>query len=140
MGETSIFALDPQVLTKKLNYRDNSSKTSYFLGQNFTDFGSMDWARFIPYERRNETLVMLDDHTSWLTRVKQMLKHGFIHAWFDDNTNFKGAIAGEYTLNQVCAELPKSVKKIIYKENGYNAFSWQTISIKDHVNNFNFLN
>merc|ERR1712032_1732828 len=98
-------------------YRDESGHTHYYMDENFTDFGKLDWTNLIPVEDRAATLVMLDDHQSCLRRVREALAHGFTHVWFDDNNNFRGA--DFYTLNQLCAPLPDGVQSVLYKDDAY---------------------
>lgn len=109
--EAQIYSLDPVDVRQ---YFDANNKTQYFVGDKFQDLADMDWDSLIPKIDRADTLVMLDDHMSSVRRSKELLKSGFVHAWYDDNynTQYPGP-ADCYSFNTVCTPAKSKTVKFM---------------------------
>jgi len=103
---TKIYSVDP-VPWEFVTWKD-AGNTTYFIGRNFTDFANMSWSKYIPEADKKNTLVMLDDHMSAIKRVKNMLDHGFVHAWYDDNYHYGEPGQDCYSFNTICSPLAES--------------------------------
>merc|ERR1712238_545015 len=90
---------------------------------------------------------MFDDHVDHVARLRQMKSFGFLHAWFDDNSYWDGKDC--YSLNQICADVPKGAKKLDYwsfrlsVEDGlghkrYDQLHYK-ISLAEHAANFEWV-
>lgn len=124
-------------------YKDPTGWTRYFTQAAFKDFSEIEWDKFIPDpEMRANTLVILDDHQSCVSRFKAMQKWGFRWAFYEDNYPFKVSTSNDawtcvkngpeiprtfpvadyafgdaYSPNAVCgAPLAPEVSSILYKD------------------------
>lgn len=121
--DAHIFSLDPADQSQLL-FKDNSSKTRYFMGKSFSDISEMAWDDLIPRKNRATTFVMLDDHQASVKRVMQLLTHGFVHLWYDDNWR-----KDCYSFNMVCSK-PEGSAGVPYKDQ-FGKFS-KMISMSEH--------
>lgn len=140
-NDTTIISLDPHA-ESFLQYRDPHPRTKYFLGENWKDFSEMNWDELISKEDRAEsTLVLLDDHQSAIRRTKELLDHGFVHLWYDDN--YKSAplwIGMSYSFNMMCSEVSEEHKKagaVPYPD--HFGESWKDITLEEHEANVKFV-
>lgn len=133
-SDTFIFSLDPRNVADLLYREPSGSRTRYLMGAHFQDFNNINWSTHFPPESFGETLVVFDDHQSHLKRVHNLLSHGFVHSWFEDNEKW-GADA--YTFNVMCSLLPSGAKKVIYLDDWGNIR--ETISIEEHSSNLHYV-
>lgn len=138
--DTKIISIDPHEL-EFLEFQDKNKNTQYFMGNDFKDFAEIDWDAIIPKEDRDKTLVFLDDHQSSIRRVKEMLKFGFVHLWYDDN--YKTApkwIGRTYSFNMMCSDLSENALKkqaVAYPDQFGKSES--EITLAEHEENVKFL-
>jgi hypothetical protein len=127
-----IFSFDPD--GSHLQYNDTSGKTSYFLDNSWTDIEEVDWDTLIAEEHRGNTLIMLDDHQSVMSRIPKLLSLGFTNYWYDDNTKYNDNC---YSFSWLCDPLPKNQSQVELVD------AWSTdtvnISIEDHKENLAYL-
>lgn len=84
-----------------MTFRDQSPRTTYLVGDRFVEFAANDWDAHIPRDMRSRTLVMFDDHMSAHRHLRDALRHGFEHIFYEDN--FGGADGdAEYSFNHMC--------------------------------------
>ena len=76
-----LILLDPKNRTNMV-YRDNSELAVYMIGNDFQDFGSVNWRDLVLPE---ETLIFIDDHQEAFDRIDVALQWGFKRLVFDDN-------------------------------------------------------
>jgi hypothetical protein len=85
-------------------YRDPSEKTKYFTDATFQDFAVVDWGTLIPDPAvRAQTFVLLDDHQSYVERLKVIRKWGFRYVFYEDNYAFPLATMPD---DKTCGNLP----------------------------------
>jgi hypothetical protein len=163
-----IFSLDPELLDKSYAvldggrrntskasrarpFRDPNLNTTYFLGSGnrrahrFRDFADLDWDALLPRgEQRLGALVVLDDHMSAVKRVRQALRLGFRHLWYDDNWA-RGSVDC-YSFNLMCSPLRAPPRRpgpapatqgVVYLDNF--ARVRKRISVAEHEANLAFL-
>merc|ERR1711862_857066 len=87
----------------------------------------------IPVQDRDRTLVVLDDHTSVSKRLQHVLRHGFVHLWFDDNWKDYEP----YSFNSLCSPLPDSAASVSYRSAAEHID--MEITVEDHQANVRFL-
>ncbi|XP_020595995.1 uncharacterized protein LOC110035995 [Phalaenopsis equestris] len=105
MPETPIISLSPRhpesYLMEGPAYVDKNS--TYFAGNEFVDFGSIDWGNVLEKHGNfdiKQVLIFFDDHQNHLKRLKQALKFGFQHLIFGDNCDT--GTGDHYSLRQIC--------------------------------------
>lgn len=129
-----IFSFDPD--DSHLQYNDTSGRTTYFLGQKWTDLENVTWDLLISKEHRGSTLVMLDDHQSVMSRIPNLLPHGFVHFWYDDNTKHNDNC---YNFAWMCDPLPKGTSRVEIGSAFMPGSSAINISLADHKKNIAYL-
>jgi len=86
-----IIAIDPMDRPLCLNqtrWVDRSGHTTYLVGGNFVDFGSVSWDQLspaLPPGWAANALAFFDDHTPHFDRLAQLQKVGILSALFEDN-------------------------------------------------------
>lgn len=140
-----IFCLDPNPCVRQstepkwygpgkkcwdMHFADQSPNTTYLTGGHgkFQDFSKVDWSRWIAQVDRTSTFVYFDDHMSALRRVKEMLKAGFIHLFYEDNVAHG---RGSYSFSTMCS--PATGNEVIFQDE-FGHIS-RAISIHEHEKN-----
>merc|ERR1711879_66275 len=86
-------------------------RTRYFMGKDFSDLRDMDWTGLIPMEERANALVVLDDHQSATSRVRDLVEHRFVHLFYDDNYK---TCSDCYSFNSMCSPLAEGATSVTY--------------------------
>ena len=75
------------------------ANATYAVGEDFVDFGNVDWHEWIPARgMRERALVIFDDHMSAIRRTLQAQSFGFQHLYYDDNDDAEGC----YSFHAMC--------------------------------------
>lgn len=117
-----------------LEYREQQSgRTAYFLGANHSNFGDANWTSIIPAKHLKDSIVLVNDHTSCVRRMQELLNHGFIHLWYVDN--WKNSTS--YSFNSLCSHVSDDIDTLTFQDSLDTPI--RDISKQEHAANLVFL-